>query len=186
MTSSKYGDFLRGCSPVSNCTIICKNGHKILSHKIVLAVCGDFLKILIQDIPVADNVTVFMPDYEAEEIEQFIENRLMKEPSAFNSLESIFSAKKDFSPEQMLQVKLEEENKRTLPQQMRKRDIYYDEDFYVDYSYDDRGDKADDDEDFGEISKDFPKKGKKLGLFDTLKLATLLLVLQFILLQCLL
>ena len=163
MTSSKYGDFLRGCSPVSNCTIICKNGHKILSHKIVLAVCGDFLKILIQDIPVADNVTVFMPDYWAEEIEQFIENRLMKEPSACNSLESIFSAKKDFSPEQMLQVKLEEENKRTLPQQKRKRDTSYDEDFYVDYSYHDRGDKVDDDDDdFGEISKDFPKKSKKL------------------------
>ena len=130
---SLYNEFLQGCSNVSNCKIVCKDNHQVLTHKIILAVCGDFLKNLIQDVPVADHVTLYLPDYEAQDVEAFIEKRLMKESTNTCSLENIFSSKKEFTPEQMLQVKLEEESKKMFSQGKSLEPLSYDEEDSLDF-----------------------------------------------------
>ena len=61
-------DFIQDFREVSNCRIICKNNETICTHKIILAVSGTFMRDLIKDIPVADEVTLFMKDFEVSEV----------------------------------------------------------------------------------------------------------------------
>ena len=61
-------DFIQDFQSVSNCKIICKNSRTISTHKIVLAISGTFLRDLIKDIPVADEVTLLMKDFDVSEV----------------------------------------------------------------------------------------------------------------------
>jgi len=61
-------DFIQDFQSVSNCKIICKNSGTISTHKIVLAISGTFLRDLIKDIPVADEVTLLMKDFDVSEV----------------------------------------------------------------------------------------------------------------------
>ena len=61
-------DFIQDFQSVSNCKIICKNSETITTHKIILAISGDFLRDLIKGIPVADEVTLYMPEFETSEV----------------------------------------------------------------------------------------------------------------------
>ena len=61
-------DFIQDFREVSNCRIICKNNETICTHKIILAVSGTFMRDLIKDIPVADEVTLFMKDFGVSEV----------------------------------------------------------------------------------------------------------------------
>ena len=54
---------------VANVKIICQDG-VLLTHKIVVASKNSFLKQLFSEIPVGDTITLFMPDYIQEEVEQ--------------------------------------------------------------------------------------------------------------------
>ena len=67
MTMRKI-DFIQDFQSVSNCKIICKNNGTISTHKIVLAISGTFLRDLIKDIPVADEVTLLMKDFDVSEV----------------------------------------------------------------------------------------------------------------------
>ena len=74
MTSGRSKiDFIQDFPSVSNCKIICKQSHTIATHKIILAVSGTFLRDLIKDIPVADEVTLLMKDYEAAEVLEILD-----------------------------------------------------------------------------------------------------------------
>ena len=42
------------------------------THKIILAGISDFIKSIIEEIPVGDQVTLFMPDFTSEDIEKFL------------------------------------------------------------------------------------------------------------------
>ena len=61
-------DFIQDFREVSNCKIICRNNETICTHKIILAVSGTFMRDLIKDIPVADEVTLFMKDFQVSEV----------------------------------------------------------------------------------------------------------------------
>ena len=61
-------DFIQDFREVSNCKIICRNNETICTHKIILAVSGSFMRDLIKDIPVADEVTLFMKDFQVSEV----------------------------------------------------------------------------------------------------------------------
>ena len=61
-------DFIQDFREVSNCKIICRNNETICTHKIILAVSGTFMRDLIKDIPVADEVTLFMKDFMVSEV----------------------------------------------------------------------------------------------------------------------
>ena len=66
-----WSQMLSDSEHVSNMKIICLDG-VIISHKIVVASVSNFIKHLIITIPVNDNVTIFMPDFNKEEIENFL------------------------------------------------------------------------------------------------------------------
>ena len=61
-------DFIQDFREVSNCKIICRDNAQICTHKIILAISGTFMRDLIKDIPVADEVTLFMKDFEVSEV----------------------------------------------------------------------------------------------------------------------
>ena len=87
MGSSKI-DFIQDFPILSNCKIICKQSQTISTHKIVLAISDTFLRDLIKDIPVADEVTLLMKDYEAAEVLEILDTngpelRMKPEPLLF-------------------------------------------------------------------------------------------------------
>ena len=49
-------------SPVTNVTMVCSDG-VIQTHKIIVASVSDFIKHLLSDIPVGDEITLFLPDH---------------------------------------------------------------------------------------------------------------------------
>ena len=147
MASTAYSDFLLQCSNSSNCKIICQNNQTISTHKIIIAICGDFLKSLIQEIPIADEATIFLPDYTKQDVELLIENRLLKIHSTSASLnqDDIFSftPQKKISSELITKIKVEEEKKKVL---LPKTDDY------DDGANEDADEDDDDDDDVDELS----------------------------------
>ena len=57
---------------VSNLSVVCGDG-VLASHKIVLAGVSTFIKNILADIPVGDQVTVIMPDFCVDEMEEFLQ-----------------------------------------------------------------------------------------------------------------
>ena len=80
MTSSDWAELVRHCKPVSNVNLVCRDG-VVYSHKIVLGSVSDFVKTLLSDIPVGDDVSVFLPDFSKKEVNKFLENILLKRKS---------------------------------------------------------------------------------------------------------
>lgn len=62
---------IQECHSVSNVTILCQDG-LMNTHKIIMAGISDFIKSILAEIPVGDQVTLFMPDFRAEDIERFL------------------------------------------------------------------------------------------------------------------
>ena len=59
------------CSSMTNVTIVCSDGI-LHTHKIVVASASDFIKHLLSDIPVGDEVTIYLPDMERGKVEEWI------------------------------------------------------------------------------------------------------------------
>ena len=76
MSPSHWAELVKHCHPVSNVSLLCRDG-VVSSHKIVLASVSDFVKSLLSDIPVGDDVSVFLPDSNTEDVGQFLENVLL-------------------------------------------------------------------------------------------------------------
>ena len=58
MESTLFDD----CQSVSNVKLVCKDG-VISSHKILIASNSEFLKSLMEAVPVGDKVTIHLPDF---------------------------------------------------------------------------------------------------------------------------
>ena len=56
-------EIFKRCSSMSNVTIVCSDGI-IQTHKIIVASASDFIKQLLIDIPVGDEITLFLPDHD--------------------------------------------------------------------------------------------------------------------------
>ena len=56
-------EMLKECSSMTNVTIVCCDGI-IHTHKIVVASASDFIKHLLSDIPVGDEITIHLPDHD--------------------------------------------------------------------------------------------------------------------------
>ena len=56
-------DILQESSSMTNVTIVCSDGI-IHTHKIVVASASDFIKHLLSDIPVSDEITLYLPDHD--------------------------------------------------------------------------------------------------------------------------
>ena len=71
-------DLLEESCNVSNVTLVCRDG-KLGSHKIVLARVSSFIKNILADIPVGDNVTIILPDYPKAQVDFFLRSFIFKE-----------------------------------------------------------------------------------------------------------
>ena len=74
----KVRDLLEESYKVSNVTLACRDGN-LGSHKIVLARVSSFIRNIIADIPVGDNVTIIMPDYPKAQVDLFLKTFIFKE-----------------------------------------------------------------------------------------------------------
>ena len=91
-------DFIQDFREVSNCKIICRNNETICTHKIILAVSGTFMRDLIKDIPVADEVTLFMKDFEVSEVLDILDTL---SPDPVTKAETQLSPVTKLEPEQI-------------------------------------------------------------------------------------
>ena len=60
-------ELLDGHENVANCSLVCQDGI-ILSHKLVIASISKFLKNILSDIPVGDDVSIYFPDFKMSHI----------------------------------------------------------------------------------------------------------------------
>ena len=73
MTTDKWKDkWVKSCEGMSNVTIVCNDGI-VHSHKIIIAIVSEFIKDIMITIPVADDVTIFLPDFQTAHINSVID-----------------------------------------------------------------------------------------------------------------
>ena len=60
------------CSSMSNVTIVCSDGI-IQTHKIIVASASDFIKQLLSDIPVGDEITLYLPDHRKCRVQELLD-----------------------------------------------------------------------------------------------------------------
>ena len=80
MSSSTWSELVQHCQPVSNVSLVCRDG-VVYSHKIVLASVSGFVKTLLSDIPTGDHVSVFLPDFFTKDVENFLQNIILNKPN---------------------------------------------------------------------------------------------------------
>ena len=66
-----WTELLLNTRKVSNVSIICSDGH-LDTHKIVVASASQFIKQLMVPIPTGDEITILLPDYKREHVEQIL------------------------------------------------------------------------------------------------------------------
>ena len=108
MSSSNWVELLEHCQPVSNVSLVCRDG-VVYSHKIVLASVSDFVKTLLSDIPTGDHVSVFLPDFSFREVEKFLENILLRRQNNHHGLIEVFKSSENSVTEE-IHVKCEPKN----------------------------------------------------------------------------
>ena len=80
--NSMEWNLLNESSSMTNVTIICSDGI-IHTHKIVVASASDFIKTLLSDIPVGDEITLYLPDHDKPSIVQLLDDKFL--PTLQNS-----------------------------------------------------------------------------------------------------
>ena len=81
--SSVWNKLLESSETLSNVKIICSDG-VIASHKIIVATASNFLKNFMITIPIGDDVTIFLPEFEKDEVEEILSlNNVKKEIDIF-------------------------------------------------------------------------------------------------------
>ena len=69
--SLNWTELLQNTRKVSNVSIICCDG-QLDTHKIVVASASEFIKQLMIPIPTGDEITILLPDYKMEQVEQIL------------------------------------------------------------------------------------------------------------------
>ena len=81
-------NILKETSSMSNVIIVCSDGI-IQTHKIVVASASGFIKHLLSEVPVGDEITLYLPDHEKTSVEGLINGVFSQEKqdsSEFTSL----------------------------------------------------------------------------------------------------
>ena len=74
----RYPELLDGSSSVTNVTMACGDG-SLASHKILVAGVSSFIKNILADIPIGDDVTLILPDFTEAEVDFFLKSVTLKE-----------------------------------------------------------------------------------------------------------
>ena len=105
-----WRELLENSRNVTNIKIICSDGI-INSHKIIIASVSNFIKHILIEIPVADQVTLFLPDFQKAEIDEFLdftESLKQKKDIFVKSNETVFKAEQVFLKQEFDDEKEEE------------------------------------------------------------------------------
>jgi len=99
---------------MSNASIICEDG-VIFTHKLMLANISKLLKLILSEIPAADEVTIYLHNFPKKHVEEFFLELLQKKESSYGQLCSTFgiqshshSVKKEIG--KISDVEIKEEN----------------------------------------------------------------------------
>ena len=68
--SSFWNELLTSSDTMTNVNLICCDG-VVASHKIIVASASNFLKNIMISIPNGDDVTILLPDFEKNKVEEF-------------------------------------------------------------------------------------------------------------------
>ena len=91
MSSSNWSELVQHCQPVSNVSLVCRDG-VVYTHKIVLASVSGFVKTLLSDIPTGDHVSVFLPDFFRKDVIEYLHDILLRRPNDNLDLQNIFKS----------------------------------------------------------------------------------------------
>merc|ERR1712218_118741 len=78
LDAMRLPDLLDGGSSVTNLTLACGDG-SLASHKILVAGVSSFIKNILADIPIGDDVTLILPDFTEAEVDMFLKSVTLKE-----------------------------------------------------------------------------------------------------------
>ena len=112
---------------MSNVTLACRDGN-LGSHKIVLARVSSFIKNILADIPVGDNVTIIMPDYPKAQVDLFLRSFIFKEDFHRQSEDLDLHAALGKSDRNNLTGKVKSEEMYEMVEQIMKDECDVDED----------------------------------------------------------
>ena len=123
-------DFLHEFDSFSNLTIICSDG-LLFSHKVVLASISSYVKQLLSQFPLGDEVTLYLPDYTRVRVESFVTSKVFEETQYEEDLARHFKAVKPLNGFQQCdkEVKTEveehfedlEENEEQVPNVVKEK-----------------------------------------------------------------
>ena len=104
------GNFFHELESFSNLTIICSDG-LLFSHKVVLASISSYVKQLLSQFPLGDEVTLYLPDYPRARVERFITSKVFEDTQYEEDLARHFKAVKPLSgfPQCEIEAKTEVE-----------------------------------------------------------------------------
>ena len=63
---------MEACEGLSNVTIVCSDGI-VPSHKIIIAMVSDFIKEMLIPIAAAEDVSIFLPDFQTSQVQSVID-----------------------------------------------------------------------------------------------------------------
>ena len=92
---------LEETSSMTNVTIVCTDGI-IQTHKIVVASASDFIKQLFNDVPVGDEITLYLPDHERVGVVDLLNGIFPhKKQGIYTNLDDFLGSQSHFQPEMM-------------------------------------------------------------------------------------
>ena len=101
--STDWSLLLEDSKSVENVKVVCKDG-VVFSHKLVIASSGEFMKNLLNDVPIGDEVTIYLPDCDEDTLLNSLNSIVIPDPKGTVNVFDIAS-----SSHQELQFKLEPE-----------------------------------------------------------------------------
>ena len=101
--STDWSLLLEDSKSVENVKVVCKDG-VVFSHKLVIASSGEFMKNLLNDVPVGDEITIYLPDCNEDTLLNSLNSIVIPDPKRTVNVFDIAS-----SSHQELQLKLEPE-----------------------------------------------------------------------------
>lgn len=86
-----WSEFFQECDSVANVTIVCLDG-LIKTHKLILANISKFTENLMNDVPAADEVTIYLRQFNALDVDLFL-----REPDSDPNLSTLFGVQHSIS-----------------------------------------------------------------------------------------
>ena len=122
--STNWTKLLEDSETQANVKLVCDGGI-VLSHKIVVASASHFIKNLLKDIPVGDEITIYLPGQSKDAVEKTLENiflKLSKEKNVFD-----FDCTSQDSPSEQLKYEVHNHNIHPYTDNIKKEELIEDE-----------------------------------------------------------